>query len=165
MASGVLHKMPPLEEMGLLCSTLFLESYTFLSIEEVMVMFEDWLNKECDISQLNFILNLLKEMCIHEKHFLEVSKLQLFSNHFTFDKLLVVPSAGLEFFEKLFHEDYYFNVKDIGFFLDSMTQVILFNNVSSSKISATCQFFELLLNNFLNCELLHKHAIDFAIFL
>ena len=163
MTSSVLHERPPLEELGLLCSTLFLDSYTLPSFEEVLMTFEDWLNETCDSLQLNFILNLLKQMCVSEAYFLKVSKLASLSNHFCFSNDLA-PTAGLNFFQKLFHEDYSFDVKEISYFVDNVTQVILFNNVSAVKISETCKFFGMLANEFLNCELLHKHALHFDIF-
>ena len=161
MASSIHHEIPPLEELGSLCSTLFLDSFSLPPFENVIVIFEDWLRKNCNISHLKFLLNLFKQMSDSEEYFLEIGKLTSLSEFFSFDKILA-PTASLEFFERLVDEDYFLNKKEVSYFLDKVAQVILFNNVTSSKISAACKFFGMLANDLLSSEILHKHAFDFV---
>lgn len=162
MASNTLQEVAPLEEMGILCSTLFLDSFLLPSLEEVRMIFEDWIKKDFSKSRFTFLMTLFKNMSDKEKYFLKISKLTCFSEYFAFDKVLS-PIVCLEFFQKLVLEDYTFRREEVSFFLDVVPNTILYNNVTSSRVSATCKLFGMLANDLLSSEALHKHALDYDV--
>ena len=60
--SSVCENMPPLEELGLLCSSLFLQTYNSPSFECVIDIFEDWLHDSCDVSKVIFCIILFEQL-------------------------------------------------------------------------------------------------------
>ncbi|MEL7523085.1 MAG: hypothetical protein AAGJ80_15980 [Cyanobacteria bacterium J06553_1] len=141
MSIGARYQWCVREHMGRYLTTLLLNSYDTPSFEELSKLFETHFEKgKLPNVKLKIIIDLFERMNERLYHFLELSKLAFHSDYFQVDYYLSRKSATL-FFEMLC-SDFPLHQFEVPYFVDLMSQVILFNKVSDTKIIACCDLLQ-----------------------
>lgn len=150
------------EHLGRYFSTLFLDFYNHPPFEEVIKIFDDWLTQDSDpFVKLHVILYLFNQMCAKLSHFIDLSNLAFHSQYLQCDYFFP-KNASLEFFKMIITDNYLPHQGEVSYYIDNMSQVVLFNNVSQLKIYSAFDLLKKLRNYLLGCELIHKHGLEFC---